>query len=63
MVCEFKVPANTTATVSLPSAQLEKVSVNSAALKENALMAATQTGKSVSLKLGSGEYKFSYPMN
>ncbi len=60
MFYEVKVPANSTATVTLPSAQLDKVTVNSASLKENALMAATQTGKSVSLKLGSGEYKFSY---
>jgi alpha-L-rhamnosidase len=62
MVYEVKVPANSTATVTLPSAQLENVTVNSASLKENALMAALQTGKTVSLKLGSGEYKFSYPM-
>lgn len=62
MVYEVKVPANSTATVTLPSAKLENVTVNSAALKENALMAASQTGKTVSLKLGSGEYKFNYPV-
>lgn len=61
MVYEVKVPANSTATVTLPLAQLEKVTVNSASLKENQLMAASQNGKNVSLKLGSGEYKFSYP--
>lgn len=63
MVYEVKVPANSTATVTLPSAKLENVTVNSASLKENTLMAASQTGKTVSLKLGSGEYKFSYPVN
>ena len=62
MIYEVKVPANSTATVTLPSSQLENVTVNSALLKENTLMAATQTGKAVSLKLGSGEYKFSYPV-
>jgi alpha-L-rhamnosidase len=62
MVYEVKVPANTTATVSLPSAQLDKVTVNSASLKDDKLMAAKQSDKTVSLKLGSGEYKFSYPV-
>ena len=62
MVYEVKVPANTTATVTLPSAQLEKVTVNAASLKDDKLMAAKQSGKTVSLKLGSGEYKFSYPV-
>lgn len=63
MIYEVKVPANSTATVTLPSAKLENVTVNSASLKENALMAASQTDKTVSLKLGSGEYKFSYPVD
>jgi alpha-L-rhamnosidase len=62
MVYEVKVPANTTATVTLPSAQLEKVTVNAASLIDDKLMAAKQSGKTVSLKLGSGEYKFSYPV-
>ena len=63
MVYEVKIPANTTATVTLPSAQLDKVTVNSASLKDDKLMAAQQSGKTVSLKLGSGEYKFSYPIS
>jgi alpha-L-rhamnosidase len=62
MVYEVKIPANTTATVTLPSAQLDKVTVNSASLKDDKLMAAKQSDKTVSLKLGSGEYKFSYPV-
>ncbi len=60
MVYEVKVPANTTATVMLPSAQLDKIRVNSSSLKENKPMGAKQSGAAVSLKLGSGEYKFSY---
>ncbi len=63
MTYEVKVPANTTASVTLPAAQIEKVTVNTASLKENKLMSAAQNGKTVSLKLGSGEYKFSYPVN
>ncbi|HSO89467.1 MAG TPA: glycoside hydrolase family 78 protein [Draconibacterium sp.] len=62
LVYEVKVPVNTTASVTLPSAQLEKVTVNAASLKDDKLMAAQQSGKTVSLKLGSGEYKFSYPV-
>jgi alpha-L-rhamnosidase len=63
LVYEVKVPGNTTASVTLPSAQLEKVMVNTASLKDDKLMAAQQSGKTVSLKLGSGEYIFSYKIS
>jgi alpha-L-rhamnosidase len=63
MVYEVKVPANTTATVTLPSAQLEKVQINSASLKDDKNKSAQQSGKSVTLKLGSGDYKFSYAIS
>ncbi|MDO8953160.1 MAG: glycoside hydrolase family 78 protein, partial [Draconibacterium sp.] len=63
MVYEVKVPANTTATITLPSASLEKVMVNEASLKDDAGKNAKQTDKNVTLKLGSGEYKFSYPVS
>jgi len=63
MVYEVKVPANTTATVTLPTASLEKVMINAASLKDDAGKNAMQTGKNVNLKLGSGDYKFSYPIS
>jgi alpha-L-rhamnosidase len=63
MVYEVKVPANTTATVTLPSAQLEKVQINSASLKDDAEKNAKQADKYVTLKLGSGDYKFSYAIS
>jgi alpha-L-rhamnosidase len=63
MVYEVKVPANTTATVTLPSAQLEKVQINSASLKDDAGKNAKQADKNVTLKLGSGDYKFSYAIS
>jgi alpha-L-rhamnosidase len=63
MVYEVKVPANTTATVTLPSASLDKVMINAASLKDDKNKSAQQSGKAVNLKLGSGDYKFSYPVS
>lgn len=63
MVYDVKVPANTTATVVLPSASLGKVTVNSASLQDDKNKSAQQSGKAVTLKLGSGDYKFSYAMS
>lgn len=60
MVYEVSVPANTTATVILPSASIDKVSVNAAALKDDKSKGAQQFGKTVKLNLGSGKYAFSY---
>jgi len=60
-VYEVTVPANTTATVTLPQATQEQLTVNSqpvpAALKESL----KQTDKGVSLNIGSGSYTFRYP--
>ena len=60
-VYEVTVPANTTATVTLPQATQEQLTVNSqpvtAALKESL----KQTDKGVSLNIGSGSYSFRYP--
>jgi alpha-L-rhamnosidase len=63
MMYEVKVPANTTATVTLPTASLEKVMINAASLKDDAGKNAKQADKNVTLKLGSGDYKFSYPVS
>ena len=60
MVYEVSIPANTTATVVLPSASIDKVSVNNAALKDDKSKSAQQVGKTVKLNLGSGKYTFSY---
>jgi alpha-L-rhamnosidase len=62
MVYDVEVPANTTATVILPSANIDKVKVNSASLKDDKPKGAQQDGKAVSLKLGSGKYSFAYPL-
>ncbi len=60
-VYEVTVPANTTATVTLPQATQEQLTVNSqpvtAALKESL----KQTDKGVSMNIGSGTYTFRYP--
>jgi len=55
-VYNVEVPANTSATVVLPSAKLEEVEMKSE-LKNKA----TQTGENVQIELGSGAYSFSYP--
>lgn len=52
-----EIPANTSATVLLPSAKIDKVTMNSQALKD-----AQQSAETVSVKLGSGKYMFTYPM-
>jgi alpha-L-rhamnosidase len=60
-VYEVTVPANTTATVTLPQATQEQLTVNSqpvpTALKESL----KQTDKGVSMNIGSGTYTFRYP--
>jgi alpha-L-rhamnosidase len=58
MVYDVTIPANTTATVTLPAASPEKVLLNDSPLKNDA----QQNDEGVTLKLGSGEYRFSYPM-
>lgn len=60
MVYEVAVPANTSATVTLPAAKLANVSVNNSALKDDNSKAAKQEQNNVTLKLGSGNYVFSY---
>ncbi len=60
MVYEVKVPANTTATVTLPTANLANVSVNNSALKDDSSKGAKQDQNNVTLTLGSGAYSFSY---
>jgi alpha-L-rhamnosidase len=62
MVYDVTIPANTTATVTLPSASLGDVSLNGSPLKGGSENNAQQKNETVTLKLGSGEYRFSYPI-
>jgi alpha-L-rhamnosidase len=63
MVYEVNVPANTTASVTLPTANLGNVLVNNLALADDSSKGAKQDQNSVTLKLGSGHYSFSYPIS
>jgi alpha-L-rhamnosidase len=57
MVYAVEIPANTTAKVILPNAQLSGVSAD-----ENVLEKAKQSGNDVEVELGSGAFKFQYPV-
>jgi len=56
-VYDVTVPANATATVTLPSAKADQVTMNGQALKADA----KQAGNAVVLNVGSGNYQFKYP--
>ncbi|MDP2335965.1 MAG: glycoside hydrolase family 78 protein [Bacteroidota bacterium] len=60
-VYEVTVPANTTATVTLPAAKQEQVTVNSQPVQATLKVSMKQTDKGVSLNIGSGSYTFRYP--
>jgi len=62
MVYEVKVPANTTATVTLPAASAEDLKMNGQSLPETVKSGLKATDKNVSLTIGSGSYSFSYTM-
>jgi alpha-L-rhamnosidase len=57
LVYDVIVPANTTATVTLPAAQADQITVNGKVIQEGI----KQLDKGVSIELGSGSYQFSYP--
>ncbi len=58
-VYTVEVPANTTATVTLPSVKLKNVKVNSV-LNSKKLSGGKQLGNAVIFEIGSGSYSFSY---
>ena len=60
-VYEVTVPANTTATVTLPGAKSELLMMNSQPLTTSAKESLKQSEKGVSLTIGSGNYTFRYP--
>lgn len=61
-VYEVTVPANTTASVSLPGAKTDTLSADSLPLPENMKKGMKQTDTGVSLEVGSGSYTFRYPI-
>ncbi len=61
MVYEVTIPANTTATITLPSATPGKVLLNSGSLSSKSVDAQEKNGNTT-FNLGSGNYRFSYPM-
>ena len=60
-IYEVTVPANTTATVTLPSAKADQLTINAQALPAAIKESLKQTDKGVSLNIGSGNYTFKYP--
>ena len=59
----MEVPANTRATVRLPNAQLADVTEGGQPLAGgNGISAKRQDGDTVVVELGSGAYRFAYPM-
>ena len=57
---EVVIPANTTATVTLPEAELGNISLNDGKIKPEVQKTMKQTDDGVQLELGSGTYHFSY---
>ena len=57
---DVTVPANTTATVTLPFAELTKVMLNQAPLSASKVGKGQQEGESTVVELGSGKYQFTY---
>jgi len=61
-VYEVTVPSNTTATVTLPGAKSEQLTLNAQPLPASIKESLKKTDKGVSLNVGSGSYQFRYPM-
>ena len=61
-VYEVTVPANTTATVTLPSTSAEDLKMNGKPLSASVKSSLKVSGKNVSLNVGSGSYIFNYPI-
>jgi alpha-L-rhamnosidase len=63
LVYEVTVPANTTATVTLPSVKADQFLVNAQEMPASMKERLKQTDKGVSFNIGSGSYTFSCTMN
>jgi alpha-L-rhamnosidase len=59
MTYEIEIPANTTATITLPSAQKSNIMLNGIHVNESQI---SENGSSCVIKLGSGKYTFAYTM-
>ena len=57
LIYDVKIPANTTATITLPNAKINEIELAPSAMEN-----AKQAEDGVRFKLGSGEYRFSYPL-
>jgi alpha-L-rhamnosidase len=62
LVYNVTVPANTTATVTLPAANADQVLVNAQPLQASMKENMKHSDKGISLHVGSGSYTFKYPM-
>ena len=60
-IYEIEIPANTTATVTLPMAKAEQLTLNTLPLKAEIKESMQQSANGVKLELGSGQYQFRYP--
>ncbi len=60
-VYEVTVPANTTATVTLPAAKADQITMNAKPVPASVKESLKQTEKGASLNIGSGSYQFRYP--
>jgi alpha-L-rhamnosidase len=60
MIVQVIIPANTTATIKLPTTNAEKITDNGIAIL-NLFKNIKQDGKHVVIEVGSGEYSFEYP--
>jgi len=59
-VYEVTVPANTTATVTLPGATIDQLTINLKPLSASVTESLTQSEKGASINIGSGSYTFRY---
>jgi alpha-L-rhamnosidase len=62
-VYNISIPANTTATITLPQAAKDQMTINSLPLKDEMKKGMKKTDDGLILELGSGNYQFSYPAN
>ena len=61
-VYDVTVPANTTATVTLPSAKADQLTVNAQKIEGSMKESVKQSDKGLTLNVGSGSYQFRYGM-
>jgi len=64
LTIEVQIPHNTTATIILPDTSIEEVMESEVKLKKNktGIYSIVQDGQNVNIEVGSGTYRFSYPV-